>query len=356
MGHNIPLAGMVAGGLIGSSVAGVGLAGGALIGGMAGSALQGAPKVSTPKKRDYLYEMQNALTSQGTVQQQQLDLEKQWTPAWQNLQQTTLQGQMGVLNNLYGTAIPQSAALQQQMASAQAPVFGQVGQIAQNAYNQTLDPSTRGLFASLQNQAQTGLNAGSGLTPEMQRQAQQASRAAMTARGLTNGNQGIASEVLNSYQIGQQRQQQAQNFASNVYGMGVQNAGNAMSIFGSPLLASLNSVSPTGMLAQSQGMASSLGGNLFQPESQYNAGVYGANQSNQTQAQLANAQAKAGFNSRLMNMVGSIGAGYLMGGGGFGGFGGSSSIRNSAAMSPGGFGTGTVTGGGYYGGMGVFPR
>lgn len=283
------------------------------IGALAGASGLGSKPASikAPTKRDYLGEMKSALNAQSAVQQQQIDLEAQWTPQWQALQKNTLQGQMGMLNNLYSGALPQSAALQNAWANAQAPVYSNVANIATSAYNQTLDPATRGLFATLQSQARTGLDAGMGLTPEMERLAQQSARAAMTARGMAGGNQGIAAEVLNSYQLGNQRQMQAQNFATNVYNMGVQNAGNAMSQFGSPLLAQMSAVSPTGMIAQAQGMQQGLGAKLFQPESQYNAGIYGANQGNQVQTQLANAQISAGYNSGLMSMVGGLGSAYL---------------------------------------------
>jgi hypothetical protein len=227
-------------------------------------------------------------------------------------------GQMGTLNDLYGQAIPQSMALQSQYAQAQAPIYGQVGQMASQAYQQTLDPQTRMLAAQMQQSAINDLNAGREMTPQMQQMAQQTARQAMAARGLS-GNQAVAQEVMNSYQMQNAREDRARLFANNVYQGGIQQAGQAMGLYGSPLLANMNTISPTGLIAQGQAMQQGLGAKLFQPESQYNAGIYGANQSNQTQTQIANAQIAAGQQSGLMSMVGQLGGAYLGNAGLFGG-------------------------------------
>jgi hypothetical protein len=254
--------------------------------------------------------MSDALNSQGKIQGQLLGLERQHTPQYQQLQRDTLMGQMGTLNDLYGQAIPQSMALQSQYAQAQAPVYGQVGQLAQNAYQQTLDPQTRMLAAQMQQSAIEDMSYGRQLTPQQQQLAQQSARQAMAARGLS-GNQAVAQEVLNSYQMGTAREDRARQYAGNVYQGGIQQAGQAMGLYGSPLLANMNTISPTGLLAQGQQMQQGLGAKLFQPESQYNAGIYGANQSNATQTQIANAQISAGQNAGMMGMIGQLGGAYL---------------------------------------------
>lgn len=286
---------------IGSLAAASGIGGG--MGGKGG-------RISAPTNRSYLGEMSDALTSQGKVQDQLLGLERQYTPEYQKLQQQTLMGQMGTLQGLYDKAIPQSMALQSQYASAQAPVYGQVGELARNAYQQTLDPQTRMLAAQMQQGAMEDMAAGRNLTPQQQQLAQQSARQAMAARGLS-GNQAIAQEVLNSYQMGTAREDRARKYAGDVYTGGLQQAQQAMGLYGSPLLANMNLISPTGMISQAQQMQQGLGAKLFQPESQYNAGVYGANQSNQTQTSLANAQISAGQSSGMMSMLGQLGGAYL---------------------------------------------
>lgn len=300
---------------LGGAMAGAGL--GSMLGGVGGGGGKGG-KISAPTNRSYLGEMQDALNSQGNVQDQLLGLERQYTPQYQQLQKETLMGQMGTLQSLYGEAIPQSVALQSQYAQAQAPVYGQVGQLAQNAYQQTLDPQTRMLAAQMQQSAIEDMSYGRQLTPQQQQLAQQSARQAMAARGLS-GNQAVAQEVLNSYQMGTAREDRARQYAGNVYQGGIQQAGQAMGLYGSPLLANMNTISPTGLLAQGQAMQQGLGAKLFQPESQYNAGIYGANQSNQTQTQIANAQISAGQNAGMMSMIGQLGGAYLGNAGLFGG-------------------------------------
>lgn len=305
--------------VLGGVLGGAGALGGTMgaLGGMAlGSSIDGAlgggksKKISAPTNRSYLGEMSDALSSQAAIQDRLIGLESQYTPQYQQLQKTTLMGQMGTLQSLYSDAIPQSMELQSQYAQAQAPIYGQVGQMASQAYQQTLDPQTKMLAAQMQQSALQDMAYGRELTPQQQQYAQQSARSAMAARGLS-GNQAVAQEVLNSYQQGNQREDRARAYANQVYQGGIQQAGQAMGLYGSPLLANMNAVSPTGMIAQAQSMQQGLGAKLFQPESQYNAGVYGANQSNQTQTALANAQIAAGQQSGLMSMVGQLGGAYL---------------------------------------------
>jgi len=312
--------------IAGAVMGGAGVFGGSMgaLGGMAlGSAVSGVlgggkgGKISAPTNRSYLGEMQDALSSQGNVQDQLLGLERQYTPQYQSLQEQSLMGQMGSLQNLYGQAIPQSMALQSQYAQAQAPLYGQVGELSRNAYQQALDPNTRGLAAMMQQSAMSDLSYGRNLTPEMTQQAQQSARAAMAARGLT-GNQAIGQEVLNSYALQNQREDRARAYAGGVYNAGVAQQQAANSMYGAPLMANMNLISPSGMLGQAQQNYGNLGAKLFQPESQYNAGIYGANQSNQMQTQLANAQIAAGQQSGLMSMVGQLGGAYLGNAGLFG--------------------------------------
>ena len=284
----------------------------ALAGGLIGSAFISKPdRIQAPPARSYLGEMQDALNSQAAIQGQLINLENQYTPQWQQQQQNALTGQMGSLNALYGQAGQYSAGLQNAYLGMQAPIYGNVGQAARNAYQQTLDPTTAGLYNTMAEQAAAGLAQGTALSPQETQLAQQSARAAMAARGLQSGNQAIAAEVLNSYNLGQARQNQNRAYAGSVYGIGQSNATNALNMYGSPLMAQMNQVSPTALLGTAGTMYQGLGAKLFQPESQYNAGVYGANQSNAMQAQLANAQAQAGWGSGLMSMVGSLGSGFL---------------------------------------------
>jgi hypothetical protein len=158
--------------------------------------------------------------------------------------------------------------------------------------------------------AQGDLNAGREMTPQMQQMAQQTARQAMAARGLS-GNQAVAQEIMNSYQMQNAREDRARQFANSMYGAGVNQTASAMGLYGNPLMTQLNAVSPTSLLGTAGQMSQSLGTKIFQPESQYNAALQSNNQGIQAQINSANAQAQAGWASGLMGMAGSLGGAIL---------------------------------------------
>lgn len=276
----------------------------------------GSKKVETPPPRDYKQEMLDAMSAQEAIQPRLLALEQQYTPLWQETQRKALLNQQNIQNELYAQQIPKSAELASQYASAMAPAFGQIGASARSAYEQTLDPSLRGILGTLGQQASEGLTLGSALSQAETQQAQQAARAAMAARGLT-GNQAISQEVLNTYGMGQARQLQRQQLASQVYGMGQNQASQAMGLYGTSLMNQAQAFSPVGSYQMATGANQALGPSLFQPESQYNAQLITANRKEAMDAQIANAQSRNALTGGLMSMAGSIVGGMATGGTGF---------------------------------------
>jgi hypothetical protein len=268
-------------------------------------------KVKAPAPRSYMDEMQSALNAQAGIQGNLINLERQYTPQWQQLQQQNLMGAMGNINALYGQAIPQSELLQNQMLASQGRVYAGLGAEARNAYNATLDPTTAGLYNTMASQAATGLASGRNLSDQETRLAQGSARAAMAARGMQMGNQAIAAEVLNSYNLANAREDRARQFATNMYGLGTQNATQAMSMYGQPLMNQLGAVSASGMIGQAGTYNAGLGAKLFQPESQYNAGLITANRQEQMQAAIANQQAQTGMISGVLSAAGMAAGGFL---------------------------------------------
>jgi hypothetical protein len=252
------------------------------------------------------------------IQGQLLSAEKEFTPQYQALQKQALMGQMGNLASIYAQTNDQSVALQQQNLQSQGALYGQVGGYARNAYQNTLDPTTAGLYNTMASQAASGLADGRNLSEQEMRMSQGNARAAMAARGMQFGNQAIAAEVLNSYDLANKREDRARQYAGGVYGVGQQNALQAMNMYGQPLMNQMNQFSTPTMLGQSQQMYGGLGAKLFQPESQYNAQIISANQQNQMQAEMANAQAKAGMISAGIGALGMMGGGLLGSAGLFG--------------------------------------
>lgn len=277
----------------------------------------GSKKVKAPPPRDYKQEMMAAMSAQEAIQPRLLALEKQYTPLYQQLQNESLQRQMDFMSQAYEQQIPRAAEISTKYAQAMAPAFGAIGESARTAYQQSLDPSVRGILGTLGQQAQADLTLGSALSAAETKQAQQAARAAMAARGLQGGNQAVALEALNTVNLGQQRMRERQQFASNVYGLGQQQTREAMGLYGSPLIGTAAAMSPAGMYQSAAGGYGSLGAQIFQPESQYQAQLLTSNRQEQMQAQMANAQSRSGLVGGLLSATGMIVGGMASGGTGF---------------------------------------
>ena len=254
----------------------------------------------------------DTLSAQEAIQPRLLALERQYAPEWQKLQNENQVRGMQLMQDAYGKAIPRSAELSQQYAEAMQPAFASIGTSARNAYNATLDPSVSGLMGALGTQATADLARGTALSPEEQQIANQSARMAMAARGLS-GNQAVAQEVLNNYNLGQARQNAARQFAGSVYGMGQNAAQQSMAMYGNPLLGAAQNFSPAAMYGTTANMQQGLGAQIFQPESQYNAQLITANRKEAMDAQIANAQSKSALTGGLMKAVGTIG-GAMIGG------------------------------------------
>lgn len=276
----------------------------------------GNKKVKAPPPRDYKQEMLDAMSAQEAIQPRLLALEQQYLPLYQQLQQGMMDRQLEYQMDSYGKAIPRSAELASQYATAMSPVYGQIGEQSMQAYRQGMGSESMGLYDQMTRSAMTDLQAGRTLTPEMEKAAQQSARQAMAARGLT-GNQAIAQEVLNSYQMADARENRARQFAGNMYGLGQQNLGQAINMYGNQMLTQANAYSPANMYGTAYNMSQGLGAQIFQPESQYNAQLITANRKEAMDAQIANAQSRNALTSGLMGMAGSVVGGMASGGTGF---------------------------------------
>jgi hypothetical protein len=276
--------------------------------GAAGSMSAAKQAGKRPPPRSYFGEMDEALDAQGRVLPKIITQEGIAQNAYRGLQERGLMGQMGSLRNLYGAYTPMAAEISGQSLSAMSPVYQQASTGARDAYIAGMAPGSYGLLNTMISGAQNDLNAGTGLTPEAQAYAEQAARRAMAARGLT-GNQAIQQEVLNTYQMGQARQDRARQYAGAAYGLGSGLSGQAAQTYGNVMLS--NIMSPTGMLGAAGTMIGAQGPQFTQAESQYMAGVKGQEYNTAAQSNMAKAQAMAGIGSGFMSMAGSLGQGYL---------------------------------------------
>jgi len=173
----------------------------------------------------------------------------------------------------------------------------QASMLSRGQNMQALFGGATGIENTLQGQAQDGLNLGTSLAPEEIRAAQQAARVAATSRGLGNSNSALAQEVLNTYQAGQARLQQRQQFAGQAnqlyragqdqdqrYGLNVQGQNLSQQAQG---LQAQQSNQAAGLQAQGMNMSDQLARGQF-------------NSSLNMQRQLANQS--AGLQAQSMNM------------------------------------------------------
>jgi hypothetical protein len=269
----------------------------------------GSKKVKAPPPRDYAQEMRDAMNAQEAIQPRLLELERQYQPQYQKLQQEMMDKQMEYQMQSYEKAIPKAAQLSSQYATAMTPVYGQIGEQSMQAYRQGLGAETMGLYDTMNQQAMEGLQAGSGLTAQMTQQSQQAARAAMAARGLT-GNQAVAQEVLGGYNMGLAREDRARQYAGSMYQQGQQNFQQAMGTYGNSMMTQANAYSPANLYGTAYNMSQGLGAQIFQPESQYNSALIGANRQEAMSVKLANQQASNAMTGGIIGAVGAVGAGF----------------------------------------------
>jgi len=291
--------------------ASVGALGGAAIGmGLDASrkASKAAKGISAPNARSYYGEMTQAIDAQRAILPDIASAEREAMPMYRQLQEESLMGQLGTMENLYSRYAPASAAISQRNLASMAPSYQTAAGMARDAYMSGMAPGSSQLLSTAMGQAQRDLNAGVSLTPEMQTLAQQSSRAAMAARGLT-GNQAVGQEVLNSYRLGLAREDRARQYAGSVYGLGAAVADRSAATYGAPVLS--NVMSPGSLMGAASGMVGAQGPQFVQPESQYLAGVMGQQYSTQAQVNIARAQAQAGLQSGILSGLGAIGAAYV---------------------------------------------
>ncbi len=279
----------------------------------------------------------DALNAQAGIQPRLLELERQYAPQWQQLQSENQIRGMQLMQDAYAQTMPRSAQLTQQYAEGMQPAFASIGTSARNAYNATLDPSVSGLMGALGQQATADLARGTALSPEEQKQSEQAARIAMAARGLS-GNQAVAQEVLNNYNLGRARQNEARSFAGSVYGMGQQAAQQAMGMYGNTMLGAAQAYSPAAMYGTTAAMNQGLGAQLFQPESQYNAALITANRKEAMDVAIANQQASNAARMGIISAVGQIAGSAIgaFGGGGVGSAGSSMNLGSQFSSASGG--------------------
>ena len=268
--------------------------------------------VSAPEPRNYGQETRDTLQAQLDLAPQKYAAEAQFAPKYQALQLGLLQQATPELLRLYKEQIAPTmgeveAAARSRSRAGDIEDIARLGPQAREAIRGAAPEQTRIADILAQN-ATSNLLAGSRLTPEQQRMAQQQARIASSARGMAQGPQAAFQEALRSQLMGagvqQQRQQQA---------MGALQAGQGVygdvfqQVLGRPSQAFAGS---QGFLGQAQGFNP---GQLFNPESAYAQNLFAGNQQTQMAANAAGASATSGLIGAGLGALGSIGGGYAQG-------------------------------------------
>jgi hypothetical protein len=292
------VSGALSGAQAGAAFGPIGMGIGAVIGG-----LFGKKKTKVPKPPSYSQIMNTNLDAQAGIQEKLLGLEEKWRPKYQGLQETTLNNQLygGEGNAGYIDMLNQAnTALSGVQANAAQNFMGTMGSLAPQARNMLLSPQSAAMQQTVMNQAQAGLAAGTGLTAEDRRIADQSAARAMAARGLS-GRQGVAASVLSNYGLGLQRQDRARQFAGSAMSQdqalqsaALQMAGGAMAQYnaGGQFMGQANQV-----LGQYQPQ-------IFQPESAMGASAQGMAYNQQMAVARMGQQSQA----NLLSSLGSFGS------------------------------------------------
>lgn len=271
----------------------------------------GSSNAEAPKVPSYSSQMRSALTAQQRIAPQLLALEQQYQPQITALNLSGLQGalfgtgdQQGYLGTLQQLAPEYRQMEAADTAALRAEELKQLGQFAPQ-YVQTFRGAagSQGLLSGLQQQAEQDLAAGSSLTPEEARQAQQASRAAFAGRGLGLTNRAIGSEILNQYGLGQERLQQRRQFAGQT---AAQLEGSGMPQYYQTMMGGGSLQNLMALTGQGQGLAGyNQGANFFNPESQMAMDISAQRTQAKAAAGAANAANKSAMTSSAMNLGGS---------------------------------------------------
>jgi len=273
----------------------------------------GSSTPDAPKVPSYGAQMQSALRAQERIAPRLLSLERQYQPQFTalNLQQLGgalfgAEGQPGYLGILQQLAPEYRQLEAQDTAALRAEETRQLGQFAPQ-YVQTYRQAagTQGLLSGLQQQAEQELAAGASLTPEEQRQSQQATRAAFAGRGLGLTNRAIGSEILNQYGLGQERLQQRRQFAGQT---AAQLESSGMPQYYNTMMGGGSLQNLMGLAGGAQGLTS---GRFFNPESQMAMDISGQRSQSQAASSAAGAANRSAMIGAGAGAVGLVGAALI---------------------------------------------
>lgn len=274
-------------------------------------------KVAAPPERNYAQETRDNLNAQIDLSPKLLAAEQATRPAYTELDLTTLRDALqGTANapglvDLYAQISPrlQQIDTEGNTASRAADLadiknLGPEAMAAMRAAN----PGQWALLDELTKQAGGDLAAGAKLTPGMEREIQQYVRRGAAARGMGVGPVDLYTEAMTMGSAGQNLLNQRRSFAAGVVDLNQRLAGDPFLQITGRSSGALSSAA--GVTGQGQGLASSLGPDIFNPESQYGADIQVGNRQNWLAAQTATRANQSALYGAGISAAGSILGGF----------------------------------------------
>jgi len=258
----------------------------------------------TADAQQYYNENMGAIAAQKKIIPASIQAEEAMLPQLQGYQARSMGSQSQNLLGQYQGMQDYSLQAQHQYQNQLMGIYGQGGQMATNYAVQSLGPQGAQNYNMFQQQAGEGLAMGSGLGYQDQMYAEQSARAAMSARGLT-GNQAVGQEVLNSYQLGNQRLQQRQAMGAQAYQMAGQQQSFGHQAYNAPAMQTSQGLYGVGELyGATQNSFQNMGSQFLTPESQYLANI----RSNRISQENANKAASASNTAGIVGGVATVAA------------------------------------------------
>jgi hypothetical protein len=256
--------------------------------------------------QQYLAEARNALRAQKAILPELAEYQAGLAPTLARSQAAAAEAGATEFLGLTGRLYQPAMAMQRQVAEGQMGLMAGLAPQATQAAIAGMDATTRGLYQTYGTQALEDLQRGSALNAQETALAQQAARAAAERRGVNLSRQGSDLEILNTYQLGQQRLAQRQAVAQQAFqmGQGVQTLG--MQGFLSPSLGASQAYSPMALSGYGMGAVSNLGESFLTPESQYMANIRANRIQMETSIAAANAQRSGAIWGGALSAAGSI--------------------------------------------------
>ncbi len=262
----------------------------------------------SPDAQQYYNESAGAIAAQKNIIPQAVGAELELLPGLQEYQRYLYGSQAQNLLGIYGGLQNQSVNAQGSYGNQLLGMYGQMGQSATNQAVNSLSPWARDLYNTYGTQANQDLALGTSLNQQETAQAQQAARAAAQARGLSFSRQGNDLEILNTYNMGQNRLNQRRQVAQSAYQMAQGQQQFGAQAYYNPALQASNVYAMPNLLQATQGSFGQMGSQFLQPESQYLANI----RANRVQQENADRAASAQRSAGVASGLGSLASGAMI--------------------------------------------